>query len=323
MTENFVAVGPEATMLDVLGEIRRSEDSRFETIEVVHVLSPERHLLGIVKLKDVIRSHPQLGVRETMKTEPITARVGDTQEDVARQLARYGFSSMPILDDRGRLKGIVTADDAQEILQSADTEDVLKMGGVSGDADAYFSLSIVQLVKRRLPWLLILFLAEFATGSVMRHYTQRESATAADTLTQLILFVPLLIGAGGNAGSQVTTTITRALALGEVRGGDWFFVIRREFATAAIIGAILGTLGFLRSNIPGIGWGQPLEISLTVGLALPLIVVWAAAVGSLLPIGAKAAGADPAVLSAPFISTFVDATGLIIYFEVARRLVTF
>jgi magnesium transporter len=135
-----------------------------------------------------------------------------------------------------------------------------------------------------------------------------------------MLFVPLLIGAGGNAGSQVTTTITRALALGEVRIGDWFVVIRRELAVAILIGGILGFLGFLRANLPFIGWDMPMYLSLIIGSALPMIVIWAAAVGSLLPLGAKRLGIDPAVMSAPFITTFVDATGLIIYFEVARRI---
>ena len=135
------------------------------------------------------------------------------------------------------------------------------------------------------------------------------------------MVVPLLIGAGGNAGSQVTTTITRALALGEIRSSDWFRVLRREFTVAICIGLILGTLGFIRSvsKIPVIGWGSPLPLALVVGFALPAIVVWAATIGSLLPIGAKRVGVDPAVMSAPFISTFVDATGLIIYFEIAHK----
>ncbi|OWU65361.1 MAG: magnesium transporter, partial [Armatimonadetes bacterium Cent15-Ar3] len=141
-------------------------------------------------------------------------------------------------------------------------------------------------------------------------------------LAKLQLVIPLLIGAGGNAGSQVTTTITRALALGEIRSTDWFRVLRREFAVAMCIGLILGTLGFIRSvlKVPIIGWGSPLPLALVVGFALPSIIIWAATIGSLLPIGAKRVGVDPAVMSAPFISTFVDATGLIIYFEIAHKI---
>ena len=141
-------------------------------------------------------------------------------------------------------------------------------------------------------------------------------------IAKLQLYVPLLIGAGGNAGSQVTTTITRALALGDVRSKDWFRVIRREFAVAALIGLTLGGLGMARAGLPIIGWNQPIYLSLTVGLALPCIIIWATCVGSVLPMAAKRLGIDPAVMSAPFISTFVDATGLIIFFEIAHRVLS-
>jgi magnesium transporter len=137
-------------------------------------------------------------------------------------------------------------------------------------------------------------------------------------MNPLTFFIPLLIGAGGNSGSQVTTTITRSLALGELKTTDWWIVLRRELLVALCIGTILGALGFLRAHLPVVGWGSPIGLSLVVGLALPAIVIWAAIVSSLLPLGAKRLGIDPAVMSAPFITTFVDATGLIIYFEIAR-----
>ncbi len=323
LTEDFVEVSPDATMADVLNVIRHTSDSDFETVNYIYVLSEDRHLLGLLTLRRVIRSEPDRTAREIMNTEPVTAPVTMPEEDVARLLAKYGFSAIPVLDDRGRMLGIVTADDAQEVLEEAQTEDVLMFGGVTGDAEAYLSLSIFELVKRRLPWLVILFVAEFFTGSVLRHYvgTQADSDpnNALGIVARLMLFVPLLIGAGGNAGSQVTTTITRALALGEVRANEWFKVIRRELSVALIIGLTLGALGFLRTKLPVIGWNQPMYLALVVGIAMPCIIIWAATVGSVLPITAKKLGQDPAVMSAPFISTFVDATGLIIYFEVARR----
>lgn len=325
MTEDFVEVRPTESMSDVLDLIRNTNDEEFETVNYIYVLSEDRHLLGLLTLKRVIRSKPSSLARDVMVEDVITVPVTMEEEEVARTLARYGFSAIPVLDDRGRMLGIVTADDAQEILDEAHTEDVLMLGGVSGDAENYLSLSVLELIKRRIPWLLVLFVAEFLTGNVLRFYLgSRADSNPTDSLAvlaKLQLVVPLLIGAGGNAGSQVTTTITRALALGEIRSSDWFRVLRREFTVAICIGLILGTLGFIRSvsKIPVIGWGSPLPLALVVGFALPAIVVWAATIGSLLPIGAKRVGVDPAVMSAPFISTFVDATGLIIYFEIAHK----
>lgn len=315
MTEDFVEVAPTDSMSDVLSLIRNTNDEEFETVNYIYVLSEDRHLLGLLTLKRVIRSQPNSMARDVMAEDIITVPVAMPQEEVARTLARYGFSAVPVLDDRGRMLGIVTADDAQEILEEAQTEDVLMFGGVSGDAENYLALSVVELVKRRIPWLLILFVAEFFTGSVLRAYVGKQADT--NVLAKLQLFVPLLIGAGGNAGSQVTTTITRALALGDIRPSDWHRVMRREFAVALLIGGTLGSIGMLRASLPYIGWSQPIYMSLTIGLAIPCIILWAATVGSVLPILAKRLGIDPAVMSAPFISTFVDATGLIIFFEIA------
>jgi len=320
MTEDFVVVSPEMTMDDVLGVVRHTDAEEFETVNTIYVLSEDRHLLGVLTLRRVLRSDPQATARETMNDDPISLPVTTSQEELARTLARYGFSAMPVLDERGRMVGIVTADDAAEVLEEADTEDVLKMGAVSGDAEAYLSLSVWELVKRRVPWLLGLFVAESLTGNVLRFYGQGGGGDEVK-LSPLTFFIPLLIGAGGNSGSQVTTTITRALALGEVRSEDWWRVMRREMTTALIAGFILGSVGFLRAwlPIPIIGWGSHLDISAVVGLSLPAIILWSTTVGSLLPIGAKRLGLDPAVMSAPFISTFVDATGLVIYFEIAKH----
>ena len=319
MTEDFAEVGPDVTMDGVIDMIRHTSADEFETVNTIYVLGEDRHLLGVLTLRRVLRAAPTATAREAMNDDPISVPVAMPQEEVARTVARYGFTAVPVLDERGRMLGIVTADDAQEVLEEAETEDVLKMGAVSGDAEAYLSLSVWELVKRRVPWLLGLFVAESLTGNVLRYYGQGSDDLK---MNPLAFFIPLLIGAGGNSGSQVTTTITRALALGEVRTSDWWRVMRREMTTALVAGAILGTIGFLRAwlPIPVIGWGSPIALSAVVGLSLPAIIVWSTTVGSLLPIGAKKAGIDPAVMSAPFISTFVDATGLVIYFEIAHRL---
>lgn len=320
MTENYVEVGPETMMTQVIDVIRHAPDN-FETVNYIYVVGSDGHLLGVLTLRRVLRADADATAREVMNEEPVTANAMEGQEEVARLMARYGFSAIPLLDDRGRMLGIVTADDAQEVLSAADTEDVLKMGGVAGDAEAYLSLSVWQLVKRRLPWLGILFIAETLTGSVLRRYVPDETSRAAvgelAVIAKLTLFIPLLIGAGGNSGSQVTTTITRALAVGELKTSDVWRVFRREFVVALIIGGTLGVVGFLRALW---GWNSGLDVSLVVGIALPAIVLWAATVGSVLPLAAKRLKIDPAVMSAPFITTFVDATGLIIYFEIARQI---
>lgn len=319
MTEDFLAVRPEDTVGEAIRLIREAPEEEYEAVNDVYVLTGDGHLVGVFSLRDAIRAEPDLLARDVMKSDLVTCSPLTLAEDVARQIARYGFYAMPVVDGRGRMLGFVTVDDAQEILSEADTEDVLALGGVSGDAEAYLSLSVAQLVRRRLPWLFVLFVAETLTGAVLRHYLGPSAVADGGHLAimaQLTLFIPLLIGAGGNSGSQVTTTITRALAVGEVKTSDFLIVFRREFVTALFVGAALGIVGFARAYF---GWSSGWHVSLIVGIALPSIVVWAATIGSALPLGAKRLGIDPAVMSAPFITTFVDATGLIIYFEIARR----
>lgn len=316
MTEDFFEADPEATMESILTDIRLAPEGKYETVNDIYVVDGARHLLGVFSLRQAIRAAPTDLAKDVMVESIVTVPPTEPAEEAARLVAKYGFYAMPVVDERGRMLGIFTVDDAQEVVSEADTEDVLKLGAVSGDAEAYLSLSVWQLVKRRLPWLVALFVAETLTGSVLRYYGEKDEGLEIAPLT---FFIPLIIGAGGNCGSQVTTTITRALALGEVGTSDWLVVVRRELPTALIIGLCLGTIGFLRAYF---GWHSGIQLSLVVAGALPAVVLWAATVGSMLPIGAKRIGVDPAVMSAPFITTFVDATGLIIYFEIARRVLT-
>lgn len=318
MTEAFFEVKPEATMAEILDDIRKAPEGKYETVNDIYVLDNARHLLGVFSLRLAIRADTDVAASELMRKDVVTCSAWDSAEDVARQIGRYGFYAMPVLDYRGRMLGIFTVDDAQDIIEEADTEDVLKLAGVTGDAEAYLSLSVWQLVKRRLPWLGILFLAQFLTGAVLKAYTRHGIGETDTLLASLVLFIPLLIGAGGNAGAQVTTTITRALAVGEIRVQDATLVLRREFAVSAGIGVVLGIIGFFQAYVV---WGVPSQVALVVSFALPAIIVWATVVGSMLPLAAKRLSIDPAVMSAPFITTFVDATGLIIYFEIARMVV--
>lgn len=319
MTEQFFEVKSNTPMSEVLRDIRLSSDEKYETVNDIYVLDDHRHLLGIFSLRRAIRALPDQIASELMNREPVTAEAHEPAEEAARRMAKYGFYALPVLDRRGRMVGIFTGDDAQAVIREEDTEDVLKLGGVSGDAEAYLSLNVFQLVKRRLPWLLVLFVAEFFTGAVLRRYTHQAQAGGTTVLAQLMIFIPLLIGAGGNSGSQVTTTITRALAIGEVGTRDALRILRREFLVAILMGTVLGAIGYGRALM----WGSGLEISLIVGLALPAIILWATTVGSLLPLAAKRLNIDPAVMSAPFITTFCDATGLIIFFEIARQIIIF
>jgi magnesium transporter len=319
MTEDFLAARPTDSMLDVLDHIRRSPEEEYETVNYIYVLDDHRHLLGLLTLKKVLRSSPNTKAEEVMRHDVITVRTDTPEEEASRLLAHYGFAAVPVLDERGRMVGILTADDAQEILQEAETEDVLALGAVTGDAEPYLSLTTLSLVKRRLPWLLVLFVAEFLTGFVLRRYTNLVAEGGNTVLAQLMLFVPLLIGAGGNAGSQVTTTIIRALALGEVGTRDAILIWRRELIVALLIGLVLGVVGYFRAMM----WGSDWRVSTVVGVSLPVIILWATFVASALPLVAKRLGLDPAVMSAPFIATFVDATGMVIFFEIARRVTPF
>lgn len=315
-TEAFFEVTPESTMADILADIRRSPKDKYESIHDIYVLDQGRHLIGVFSLKKALREELTTQAEAVMRSEVVSVQATDSAEEAARTISRYGFAGIPVLDRRGRMIGLFTSDDAHAILEEKETEDVLALGAVSGNVEAYLSLNIWQIVKRRLPWLLILFVAEMLTGTVLRHY-MGQGEQGKSYLAQLSFFIPLLIGAGGNAGSQVTTTITRALALSDIKPSDAGHVFLRELFIAIIIGFTLGLIGFIRGYLL---WHSEFQLSLVVGIALPAIVIWAAAVGSLLPLAAKRIGIDPAVMSAPFITTFVDATGLIIYFEIARGL---
>ncbi|MBL8049471.1 MAG: magnesium transporter [Chthonomonas sp.] len=316
MTEAYFEVKPGTTMAELIDDIRRSPAEKYEMVNDIYVLSEDKHILGVLSLRKAIRANPISTAREVMKESVVTVSALDRDEDGARLMSRYGLYALPVVNNRGQMVGLFTGDDAQAILREADTEDVLKLGAVSGDAEAYLSLSVLRLAWKRIPWLLGLFAAETLTGMVMRHYLRQEQANIT-VLASLMAFLPLIIGAGGNCGSQVTSMVTRGLAVGEIRLGDSMTILRRELVTSILCGLVLGICGYVRALL----WGSSNQVSLVVGLALPLVIIWAGTVGSLLPIGAKRAGIDPAVMSAPFISTLVDATGLIIYFELARRII--
>ena len=246
---------------------------------------------------------------EITNRHPLTVRADDDQETAARLLTDHSLLALPVVDADGRLLGIVTADDAGAVLEEEATEDVEKLGGSAPLDKPYLHTSTLTLVWKRVRWLLVLFVAEAYTGSVLRAFENELAEVVA-----LAFFIPLLIGTGGNTGTQITTTITRALATGDVRFGDAARVFRKEFGVAIVLGAIKALATYVRAWTLNVG---P-SVGLVVAVTASCIVLWSATVASVLPLVLRRLRLDPAVVSGPFITTIVDGTGLVIYFELPR-----
>ena len=318
MTDKFVRLQAGMTVEQAFAAIR-SADPDVETLTDLYVVEPEggadrERLVGILSLRGLVRAKPTQIIRDLMATDLISVTVDTDQEEVARLISRYDFLAMPVLDREGSLAGIVTVDDVVDILVQEQTEDVLKLGGVTAgeSATTYLATGVIANVRARFGWLLLLFVASLLTGAVSRRFEPSIEKVAA-----LSTFIPLLIGTGGNAGAQAVMTVTRALALGEVRFGDWLRVLWRELRTGLALGVIVSVAGFFFVSLI---WHEGARLGFVIGLSLIAIVIWANVVGSLLPIIAKRLGFDPAVMSAPFITTLVDATGLLMYFLIASAL---
>jgi magnesium transporter len=267
-------------------------------------------------LRDLVLADPQTNIGELMDRDVYSARVDEDQEAVARLMLEADLLALPIVDAEGRLVGIVTVDDAMEILEEEQTEDVARAGGAEPLAHPYLSVSVLGIARSRVVWLLILIVAATLTVNVLALFEDRLAQVVA-----LAMFIPLVIGTGGNTGSQSATTITRALAVGEVRGTDVALVVLREVRVGLLLGAMLAVVAFLPSLffVNFLTTEAPIarQIALVVSLTLLVVCTLATLVGSLLPLLARRLGFDPAVMSAPFITTLVDATGLVVYFVIA------
>ncbi|HEY2945493.1 MAG TPA: magnesium transporter, partial [Vicinamibacteria bacterium] len=237
----------------------------------------------------------------------------DDQEVVANKISKYNLLAVPVLEKDGTVVGFVTVDDVIDVIREEETEDILKMGGIEPGAldRPYFENSIPRVVRKRIGWLMLLFVAETFTGTVLRFYENELAAVVA-----LSFFIPLLIGTGGNAGSQTVTTVIRSIALGEIGLRDAGRVLAREASTGVLIGLLVGGIAFGRALL----WGAHMPLAITVAITVLVICSWSTTVGSLIPIAAERFGIDPAVLSAPLIATLVDATGLVIYFTIAKAI---
>jgi magnesium transporter len=279
-----------------------------ETIYALPVTDDQRRLVGAMGLRDLVLAAPDARVADLMDTEVYSAPVTADQEEVARLIRDADLLALPVVDAEGRLVGVVTVDDAMEILEEEDTEDVARAGGAEPIGAPYLAASVLQVARSRVVWLLVLIAAASLTVNVL-HLFEEALADAV----QLALFIPLLIGTGGNTGAQAATTVTRAIALGEIRFADLAPVILREVRVGLLLGGMLAVLAY----VPVVLLFSP-GIATVVSLTLISICTLATLVGAMLPLLAQRVGADPAVMSAPFITTLVDATGLVVYFLIAR-----
>jgi magnesium transporter len=318
MTTEFVRLEPSMTIPEALTRIREVAADK-ETIYACYVLEPgSDRLLGAVSLRDLVMADPNASVTAIMRRRPISVGAHEPQERVAEKISKYNLLAVPVVEDAGRVVGFVTVDDVIDVMVEEETENALRQGGVEPGAldQPYMSTPFSTMVRKRATWLVVLFLGEMLTATAMGYF-EDEIAKAV----VLALFVPLIISSGGNSGSQASTIIIRAMALGEFRLTDWWKIARREIMSGLALGAILGTIGFARialwsafSTIYGPHW---VLVGLTVAFSLVGVVLWGTISGSMLPLVLRRLGADPATSSAPFVATLVDVTGLVIYFTVA------
>ncbi len=315
MTPDFVRVRPEWTVHHALEHIRHyGKDS--ETLSMIYVIGPDGKLVDDLRLRQLLLTSPDAHVSDLMDNRFVALKATDDQETALAAFRHSDLNALPVTDTDGVLLGIVTVDDILDVAEDEATEDVQKIGGSEALDEPYMSISIPKLVRKRASWLVILFLSEMLTATAMGRF-ENEIAKAVI----LSIFVPLVISSGGNSGSQASTLIIRAMAVGQVHLRDWWRVMRREILSGLALGTILGVIGFIRITTWALvfhsyGPYWPL-IALTVGLALVGIVLWGSLAGSMLPFILRRLGVDPATSSAPFVATLVDVSGLIIYFTVA------
>jgi magnesium transporter len=310
MTPAFVAVPASASAGDAIAAIRRLVDEA-ETVNYIYVVDEARHLLGVLSLYKLLLSPASTPVRDLMAADTVRIRADADREVAARLLTDRNLLAIPVVDDQDHLLGIITEDDVAEVLEQEATEDIERLGGSQPLTVPYRLSSVALLVRKRIGWLLLLFLAEAYTGTVLRAFSDELSSVVA-----LSFFIPLLIGTGGNIGSQTTTLVVRAMALGEVRLRDAGWIAFKEMRVGLILGSVMAVVALVRAWTLGVGT----DVGAVVALTILAICLWAATIAAVLPLALRWLRIDPAVVSAPLISTLVDGTGLIIYFEIAKFL---
>ena len=315
MNPRFARIRPEMTVGEAIRYLRKQATS-VETIYYLYVLDNDQTLRGVVTFRQLFQAAEDTVVRDIMVTDVVSVPEHMDQELVARLFQKHNVLALPVVDEGGKMVGIITFDDIADAIREEATEDIQKIGGVEALEAPYLTIEFTRLLKKRAGWLAALFLGEMLTATAMTHY-QDEIASAV----VLALFVPLIISSGGNSGSQATTLVIRAIALGEVRLRDWWRVLRREIGAGLGLGLILGTIGLARillwQAIGGTYGVHFMRIALTVAFSLVGVVLWGSVAGSMLPFILRRVGFDPASASAPLVATLVDVTGLVIYFTIA------
>ena len=316
MSTRYARVRPDMTVGEAILYLRKQAAGNVETLYYVFVLDERQRLLGVVSLREFFASQPTARVRDIMHTDVVSVKADQDQESVSRVFAENDLFAVPVVDAEGRVQGIVTLDDIVDVVQEEATEDIQKMGGTEALEAPYLAVALSQMVRKRAGWLSALFIGEMLTASAMSYF-EDEIARAVI----LALFVPLIISSGGNSGSQATTIVIRALALGELKLRDFWRVARREIAAGLALGLVLGAIGFLRIVVwqafTPIYGPHYLLVAITVAGSLVGVVTFGTVAGSLLPFVMKRLGFDPASASAPFVATLVDVSGLVIYFTLA------
>ena len=318
MTTEYVRFTGDMTVAEALLHIRRVAIDK-ETIYTCYITGKDKRLLGIVTAKDLLISDPDTALCEIMDENVIAVHTHDDKEEVAMKLDKYGFLAIPVVDSESRLVGIITVDDALEVIIEESEEDFAKMAAIMPTETPYLKTNVFSIWKSRIPWLLILMLSSTISSAILSGF---ESALPA----VLVLFIPMIMGTGGNSGGQSSVTVTRSISLAEIEFKDLFRVFFKELRVGAMCAATLGVATFLKVwLIDGLLLANPavtITVSITVALSLSLTIILAKIIGAVLPIMAKKIGLDPAVMASPLITTLVDAISLIVYFFVAQNILT-
>jgi magnesium transporter len=318
MSTRFARLRPNMTADEALLYLRRQARAKLETIYVAYVVDTQQRLMGVVSFRDLFAAEPKKLVSEIMETDVVRVTDDMDQETVSRLFAEHDLNVIPVVDKDGRMKGIVTVDDIVDVVQEEATEDIQKFGGMEALEMPYLQVRRRDMIKKRVTWLIVLLLGSTLTATALESFQGQ-----IDTVPLLALFLPMIVSTGGNSGSQASTLIIRAMALGEIRGADWWLILRRELATGVALGAILGVIALGRVALWGVlGWGGYGEhfVMLATVAACSVVgcVLCGTLAGAMLPFVLKKLGADPASASAPFVATLVDVTGILIYFAVAN-----
>jgi magnesium transporter len=315
MTTEFARLDEDLSAREAIDEVRRKAEE-LETIYYLYVVDRGDHLRGLVSFRQLLTARPDAKVGELMERDIVAANAADRREEAAEKVQRYDLLAIPVVDDEYRLVGIITHDDVIDVFREEATEDAHRMGGLAPITEDILHAHFVTVWRKRAVWLSLLFVAELFTFTALAHFEAEISKVLI-----LGLFVPLCISTGGNSGSQAATLITRALALGQVSTRDWWRVLRHEIAMGLALGLTLGAIGFVRVALTPesvLGIADWWKLALVVSQSVAAICLWGTTVGSMLPLMFKAMGIDPGFASSPFVATFVDVTGIVIYFSIAH-----